>query len=305
MKRIKTYQVDAFTTYAFGGNPAGVVTEATELTDKEMQRIAGEMNCSETAFVLPADNPEADFKVRFFTPSEEVDLCGHATVATFYVLAKEGKIELKNHETVVKQETKAGVLPVKIVCDNNGEVERVVMGQTLPQILETNNETKIVAELMGLTESDLQLEGLPMQVVSTGLPDLIVPVKNLATLKKATPNFNLMAEYQRSKGFISIHAFTFETENENSTVHVRDFAPSVNINEEAATGTANGALGAYLVMNKALPLKNDKIVIKVEQGYIMDRPSEIVAEISHNNGIVSDVKVGGSAVIVIEGMLFF
>lgn len=305
MKKIKVYQVDAFTIQPFGGNPAGVVTDSEGLTEEEMQWIAKEMNCSETAFVLPPRQGDADCRVRFFTPSAEVDLCGHATIATFHVLVYEGRISLTGRETIVRQETKAGVLPVCIQSDERGMIDSVIMGQTLPQLLGTNKDYKKVAELLGLEESDLALDGLPMQVVSTGLPDLLVPIKDLATLKKISPDFNRLAEYQKAQEFISIHAFTFETEDPTHTVHVRDFAPSVNIDEEAATGTANGALGAYLVANRALPLPADKLIVQVEQGYVMGRPSEIIAEINHTNGVVTSVKVGGRAVIIMEGFFTF
>ena len=304
MKKVKIYQVDAFTTQSFGGNPAGVIIDATELTESEMQKIAKEMNCSETAFVLPSEDPAADFRVRFFTPLEEVDLCGHATIATFHVMVEEGRIKLNSNEVTLHQETKAGILPVQIKRKQAGSFE-IIMGQSLPQILETNNDTSKIAALIGLREADLKFNNLPMQIVSTGLPDLMVPVRDLASLKKASPDYVALANYQKEKGFISIHAFTFETINKANTLHARDFAPSVGINEEAATGTANGALGAYLVVNRALPLNDKKIITNVEQGYFMDRPSEILVEISHQDGAITDVKVGGSAVTVLEGFLQF
>lgn len=303
MKKVEIYQVDAFTTYLFGGNPAGVVIDANELTEEEMQKIAREMNCSETAFVLKTKDPKADLKVRFFTPTEEVDLCGHATIATFHVLVHEGKILLDCEEKTIYQETKAGILPVHLIATKDGKLDRVVMGQTLPKIIETSDDTSEIAELLGLESSDLRLNDLPLQIVSTGLPDMMVPIKDLETLKKASPDFSRLAKYQKEKGFISIHAFTFETEDLNNTVHTRDFAPSVGIDEEAATGTANGALAAYLVTNRAVPLDDEKIIIRVEQGYVMDRPSEIIAEIIHEKGDIKEVRVGGRGVIVIEGTI--
>lgn len=305
MNKLKVYQVDAFTRQSFGGNPAGVVTEVSKISEEEMQKIAREMNCSETAFVLPATNSKADFKVRFFTPSEEVDLCGHATIATFHVLYEEGKINLDCKEKLVFQETKAGVLPVYLIASNDGKLDRVIMGQTMPKIIKISDEISQVAELLGLEVADLELNNLPLQIVSTGLPDMMVPVKNLDTLKKASPDFTRLRKYQKEKGFISIHAFTFETENPDSYIHTRDFAPSVDINEESATGTANGALAAYLVENKAVSLEEEKVVMKIEQGYIMDRPSEIVAEILHDNGEIREVRVGGSAVIVMKGIVMW
>jgi len=284
---------------------AGMLTPFAGMMGTILSAATREMNCSETAFVLPSRQPGADCQVRFFTPSEEVDLCGHATIATFHVLVSEGIVSLTGKETIVRQETKAGVLPVYILSADQRTIDRVIMGQALPQILGTNGDFKKVAELMGLNETDLALNGLPMQVVSTGLPDLMVPVKDLRTLKKASPDFSRLAEYQKSQGFISIHAFTFETEDPTNTVHVRDFAPSVCIDEEAATGTANGALGAYLVANKALPLPPGELLLKVEQGYVMGRPSEILVSIRYAGGVVSDVKVGGRAVTIMEGFFTF
>lgn len=312
MKKIKVYRADAFTKVACGGNPAGVVPYADELTEEEMQAIAREMNCSETAFVLKSENPQADFHLRFFTPSEEVELCGHATIAAFHVLVHEGLIvpefiqpSVKARETVVKQETKAGILKVHILWSEKGEIEGVIMEQALPEILSTRNDRDIVAEILGLAVSDIELEGLPMQIVSTGLPDLMVPIKNLAALKAAAPNFKKLAEYQRAHGFISIHAFTFETENSENRVHVRDFAPSVHIDEESATGTANGALGAYLIINRAMGAVENPFMMKVEQGSEMGRPSQILLEIEHRGGLVSSVKVGGRAIILLEGYLSY
>lgn len=315
MKKIKVFQADAFTKNAFGGNPAGVVPYAGGLTDQEMRNIAREMNCSETAFISESENPNADFYIRFFTPAEEVDLCGHATIAACHVLVYQGRIATCHGETIINQETKAGVLPVHIYCDEQNAIESIVMGQRLPVVLETTLDRKTVAELMGLVESDLDLTGpnkfvpkgnrLPLQIISTGLPDLMVPIKNLSTLKAASPNFEEMAKFQKKHDFISFHAFTFETENPENDLSVRDFAPSVQIDEEAATGTANGALGAYLVLNKALPLTNNPIMIKIEQGIGMGRPSQIASEISHEDGVVTMVRVGGSAVIVMEGVITF
>ena len=325
MKKVKIFQVDAFTKQAFGGNPAGVVPYAGGLSDEEMQAIAREMNCSETAFILESEDPNADFRIRFFTPAEEVDLCGHATIAACHVLVYQGRImtdhalaqqesmapsnqeKASSQEIIINQETKAGILPVHIHWDDDYVVDAIVMGQRLPVFLGTMEDKGTVAELMGLKASDLELNGLPLQIVSTGLPDLMVPVKDLATLKAASPDFAKMARYQKKHDFISIHAFTFETEDPENQLSVRDFAPSVQIDEEAATGTANGALGAYLVSNKAFGQAEtpNPLILKIEQGIGMGRPSQIMAEISQQEGTVTKVLVGGTAVIVLEGQIFF
>jgi len=213
------------------------------------------------------------------------------------------------NEAVVMQETRAGLLAVKIVKDGAGQVSRVVMDQKLPEILgafDGKDEIDELAGIMGLESSDLILRGLPVRIVSTGLPDLMIPVRDLKTLQKAAPDFQRMARFQKARGIISMHAFTFETVREGNDLHVRDFAPSVEIDEEAATGTANGALAAYLALNKAvLPDADGLIRLRIEQGHVMDRPSEIIAEAVLAGGAVTSVRVGGSAAIVLEGIMSF
>lgn len=446
---MRIYQVDAFTDRPFGGNPAGVVPEAEGLSDIEMQKIAREMNLSETAFVFdlrrhgrndpgkdglgkpttvaepeeaepgvadpakmepggaqrlltergyaaegkdrrvrlpaavrvgsePLKQPSPDFRVRFFTPQTEVDLCGHATIGTFFLLAKEGWIRpagpaegadlpnsgvakawstdapgrkkeagddvfmqrpLQEHPaspgprddlppppTVIYQETKAGLLPVEIHWrsaqtpsfgdetaeagprhggpDRKGsgnkvlyEVDRVMMHQRPPEFLGRVEDVAELAEILGLAVEEIgavkavdsgeatPIE-MPVEIVSTGLPDLIVPVVNQEALNRMKPDLNRLKAYCERLGVISVHAFCLPRSDQLPAVNsngqalsssggpevggpdigpgisgdetvpdavCRDFAPAVGIPEEAATGTASGALGAYLVAHGVLP----------------------------------------------------
>jgi trans-2,3-dihydro-3-hydroxyanthranilate isomerase len=339
---MKFYQVDAFTDTPFGGNPAGVVPllpqpdgspSLDELPEDIMQKIAREINCSETAFIMKSDDPLADVKVRFFTPTEEVDLCGHATIASFWLLAEKGYIQLKDGITITTQKTKCGVLPVAIYSQG-GLLEKVMMVQTEPELTQSDLDVKALAKVLGTSPEALSIPGKPRikpEIVSTGLPDLIVPVKDRKSLNDIQPDMAALARYCRDLGVISVHAFTFDTVNPESTVHCRDFAPSVGIPEESATGTASGALGAYLVSYAFVPIKKEKVTIVCEQGYAMNRPSTINVEIDiieekspHDEGMnivsgpppcphvedmghevhhyrLGKVKVGGKAVTVVEG----
>jgi len=292
------FQVDAFTDIPFGGNPAGVVPDADGLTEKQMQAIAREMNLSETAFVLKPSHPSADFRVRFFTPTGEVDLCGHATVGTFFVLSEEGVISLTGDITQVIQETLAGLLPVEI-HRKEGRVTRIMMHQRTPKILGTLEETEELCDILKLSKGHVWVEP---QVVSTGLPDLMLPVKTLEALWDMKPDMNRLARFSNQHGFLSVHAFTMETKSQEATAHCRDFAPSVGINEEAATGTASGALAAYLVLNGIITEPNPRMLF--EQGYVMDRPSRIFVEVQGTPSGIDMVKVGGSAVTVMRGSIY-
>ncbi|MEW6523194.1 MAG: PhzF family phenazine biosynthesis protein [Bacillota bacterium] len=289
MRSLPVYQVDAFTTEPFGGNPAGVVPDASGLDPATMQRIAREMALSETAFVFTPERG-GDFRVRFFTPTDEVDLCGHATVGAFHLLAELGQI---GRPARMVQETGAGLLPVEV--DAGGVV---MMDQALPQVRPFHQ----LRELAGMLGTDA-IFGEPA-IVSTGLYDLIVPIRDRASLWAITPDFPRLADFCRTLGVTSVHAFTHDTIDPNHTVHCRDFSPAVGIPEESATGTASGATGAYLAMKGLLP-PAPHVHMTMEQGHVLGRPSLIHVVIDRENGVITRVRVGGRAVTVLRGTLHF
>lgn len=325
-RRIKVFQVDAFTDVPFGGNPAGVVPDAAGLSDEEMQLIAGEMALSETAFVLPvspAAEGRADLRVRFFTPQAEVELCGHATIGTFWLLARLGLIGAKGwgrelaaaggwREVEVIQETGAGNLPVTVRYSKGGRlIRRVLMAQAPPRRLARLGEAErreLAAILRANPYALSVLDGVgdvPLEIWSTGLPDLIVPVLDLATLRALAPDHGHLAGFSRRLGVISVHAFCLETESPEADAHARDFSPAVGIPEEAATGTASGAMGAFMAANRlgragAGPGPHTMLF---EQGHILGRPSSIYVEVECADGHPTGVRVGGRAVTVLEGIL--
>ncbi|MCD6572425.1 MAG: PhzF family phenazine biosynthesis protein [Thermoplasmata archaeon] len=293
---LECYRVNAFTDKPFSGNPAGVVLDTIGLSSREMQNIAKELACSETAFITKS-NRKNYFKVRFFSPSVEVDLCGHATIASFFTLAKKDYIEKESRVTTVVQETNAGILPVKIYY-RGGKIERVMMKQRQPMFRQVKIDIATLSEALGVNETELN-EAFPLEAVSTGLFSLPVYIERLETLLNLKPNFELVKKLCKRINVGSIHAFSLETMEKNSTLHARNFAPVYGVNEDPVTGTANGALCSHLVKND-LVKKNSFIC---EQGDAIARPGRVFVEISKKNDIIEDVYVGGKAIIVQEGML--
>lgn len=276
---IVVYTLDVFAETINGGNPAGVVLNADSLSAEEMQKIAKEVGFSETAFVKISDN--ANYKVTFFTPKKEVDLCGHATVAVFYLLKNKGII----HRGEYTQETKAGIL--KIECIDN---DIIYMNQCKPKFYEILDK-KEVAETLNIDEDDI-MDNFPIQIISTGLKDVFIPIKSLEKLRRIKPDFNKISHISKKYDVIGYHLFTLETKY-NSIAHCRNFAPLYDIPEEAATGTSSGALSCYLYKYKAIMEKDiNKIVF--EQGYFIGRPSKIIAKLVIRKKEIVDVKVGGT-----------
>ncbi len=289
--------VDAFTQELFGGNPAGVVMvpEEEQFPSKEvMLKTAAELRYSETAFVQRMD--KETFRVRYFTPAAEVDLCGHATIGTFYALLQEGDVA---PGSVYRAQTMAGELNVAV------ETDGILMDMGDPEMLEKIPEgtaVEVLYEIMGLAFLDQgTVEGkellLPCQKVSTGLPDILMPVKDEKQLEKIQPDFPALASLSEKYHAVGVHAFTVNSRD--GLIHARNFAPLYEIDEEAATGTSNGAL-IYYLYRYGLISKNE--MITVIQGEKMKRPSRISAQISGEKG-KEKVRVGGFAVTLAQGKI--
>lgn len=311
MTQVRYYRVNAFTATPAGGNPAGVVFDADGLTEAQMQSVAAALAMSETAFVMAPTQPGATHRVRFFTPLAEVDLCGHATIATFFQMAATGRVRPASGRgeevTALAQETKAGLLPVYVHW-RDGAPLRVMMMQAKPQIVRAVSdpaEIARLAEILGCAPADLQIDGVGPAVVSTGLPDLILPVRSRDILWGLKPDNDALTEYSRATNTISIHAFTLDVEEpgQGHTAQCRDFSPLVGIPEESATGTASGATAAYMVAKRLVPAAGETVRMVLEQGYSMGKPSQIAVEVDVAGGEPAAVRVGGQAVAIKEGTL--
>lgn len=281
---VKVFTMNSFAKTQGGGNPAAIVLDANNLTDNQMQKLAKNIGFSETAFITKSEC--ADFKVRFFTPIEEVDLCGHATVGAFYLMAERGIIM----QGVYSQETRAGVLNVEVKDDH-----LIMMDQATPSFYEVVDKTEI-ADSLNLTIEDLAEDLLP-QIVSTGMRDIMVPIRSLEVLNRTVPDMMKVAEVSRKYNTIGYHLFTLETLG--GTAHCRNLAPLYGIPEESACGTANGALSSYLTHHGKLSMDQAKNIV-MEQGYTMKMPSEILASVEISNREIVRVRVGGKAIDIKE-----
>lgn len=287
-------QVDVFTDVAFGGNQLAVFLDASGLSDDEMLTLTRELNYSESTFVLPGSSP-ATPRLRIFTPGGEMPFAGHPTVGAAFVLAQQGV--WSDPQEVIFEEN-IGPVRVRFQPDEAGQT-MIWMQHGAPQWGPVFEQRSIVAQSLGLHESDL-LPDAPVQVVSTGVPFLYVPIRNLEAARRIQfdpkPLLPLFAD-----GPISVFAFTTETERPTSAVHSRMFAPhTFAIAEDPATGGASGPLGAYLVRYGLIPV-SPKTRIVSEQGVEMGRPSYITIDVTTDDDMIQDIWIGGQVVPVAEG----
>jgi trans-2,3-dihydro-3-hydroxyanthranilate isomerase len=312
MQNFQFLQFDVFTDRAFCGNPLAVFPEAEGISDEKMMQIAREMNLSETVFVLKSEAENVLRRLRIFTPMREIPFAGHPIVGTWTCLAQEGVVPLPdggNGWQRIFHEVGIGVLPVDIEF-KDGKPVQVVMTQgefkVLDEIIDAHEQAEL-ARALGLAREDLD-ESLPIQVITTGLPCLAVPVRSLADLRDCHINTSLLADIYTRHGGAGCHAFTRETlEVGASRAHARFFAPADNIPEDPATGSACGALGAYLIHHGGLTLEpeNGRYKFVIEQGDFIHRPSRINLDVKGEVGRVEEVKVGGPAVLVARGEVVF
>ena len=278
--KVSIYTLNSFAKTKEGGNAAGVVTNADSLSEEEMRKIAEVLGFSETAFILQSD--VADFKVRFFTPKEEIDLCGHATIATFHTMASLGLLKPGTY----KQETKAGILGIEIKEDNS-----IMMNQPVPVFSEIIDKDELADSLN--IKASLMPEDLSIQVVSTGIRDIMVPVKSIKILNSINPDMEKIKNISRKYNAVGYHVFALESLH-GAYANCRNFAPLYDIPEESATGTSNGALGCYLYHYGKI--NNEQAAnIVFEQGYSMEKPSEILVSLTIKENEILEVKVGGIA----------
>jgi trans-2,3-dihydro-3-hydroxyanthranilate isomerase len=305
-RSLKFYQADVFTSQPFGGNPVAVFPDAGGLTDDELQQVAREMNLSETVFVFPPTDKAAVVKLRIFTPTQEIPFAGHPVLGTFFILAELGIISVKESVTCVMQECNIGLFPVELHAED-GQVERIVMTQPKPEFLGTLEDMEDlykVASALGLPKHVIADMKWPIEVVSTGLPVLMVPVRTLTAVRSIRPDASAIMDVCRRFGANGIMAFTTVTVEPSATVHARMFAPSIGILEDPATGSASGALGAYLVQHGVVDVAPTTEIV-VEQGYEIERPSQILVRVESDDDVIQTIKVGGQCVMVVKGTLNF
>lgn len=287
---MKLYIVDAFTTQRFSGNQAGVAlltSEEPELTDAFCQALAAELKHSETAFVRPT-GPDS-FRLRYFTPEGEVDLCGHATIAAFTTLREAEGLAPGTY----RASTLAGELNIQV----SGQAVWMDMAPPVEGRGFSPEETAELYAAYGLSTADCP-EGFAPMVVSTGLQDILLPVSTAEALDRAEQDERAVTELSERYGVVGVHMF-WPCLNGEATAHCRNFAPLYAIPEEAATGTSNGALTYYLYRRGKIPAGAENRFV---QGEKMGKPSEILSRLIEGPDGVK-VQVGGRAVLTLRADL--
>jgi len=307
-KQCAYVRVDVFAKKPFGGNPLAVFTDARGLTTRDMQLLAKEMNLSETTFVLPASRGSgADAKVRIFTPDMEISYAGHPTIGTFYVLANEGLVCLRDGVTVAKMEAGAGILPVEI-HSSGGVVKKVVTVQKEPEFGDEFEDIGLLADALSVNRKDFDLRRAPPQLVSTGLPWLMVPLRSRKAIQDITVNTSAFEKVvgRLPKNVVDVYVTSLDPIDRRATTHSRAFfLSSGSIIEDPATGSASGCLGAYLVERRLVDVKRKTRIVN-EQGHAVNRPSMISIEVgTDRDGAIESVRVGGAAVEVMRGVASF
>lgn len=295
MSSYKFALVDVFTERPLAGNPLAVLPDARGLDDSQMQAIAREFNYSETTFVLPSRQAKAAWRLRCFSPSAEVFGAGHNALGAWWMLAAQGAVTLSDPSTALWQEIGERVLPVEIFSQASKPF-RVAMTQDKPCFGDTLTDRAALARVLGLDPSDLEVEGLEPQVVSTGATHLLAPVRSLAALKRVRVDAAGLTALARPLGCHGCYLFCLETREPGSAAHARAFFPGIGISEDPATGSAAGPLAAYLVSRIVIAAG---VWAVIEQGDEMGRPSRIEVRVTGNR-----IEVAGRSIIVAEGTLF-
>jgi trans-2,3-dihydro-3-hydroxyanthranilate isomerase len=312
MPSYRFYQIDVFTNQAFGGNPLAVFPDAEGLSSADMQRLAREMNLSETTFVFPPTVPDADYKVRIFMTHGELPFAGHPVVGTQWLLAHLGRTKLKEPGVRVNFELGVGVRGAWINV-KAGKATSVIMDHQAPEFgtPATTEQVAQIAAALGLPVEAIRETGWPVMWVSTGLRQLFAPIRSLREIQSINASkvsAALLAGVCEAldpvdQANYELMVFSKETEGGSSTVHSRMFAPGLGLLEDPATGSASGGLGAYLVHNRVVETTAPTTRIVSEQGLEMGRPSAITVEVDGSPEAIHRVRVGGEVVPLIEGIV--
>jgi PhzF family phenazine biosynthesis protein len=300
MKRVRFKQIDVFTTEPFTGNPAGVVLDATNLTDEQMQAIALEMNLSETTFVLPATVPNADYRVRFFSPRSELPFAGHPTLATVLAVIEEGQVFQKEIPQLVLQECGIGVVPV-VVEQQQGNHLFFLMDQAPPHWISMDISKLECAAMLGC-END-EIIDIPVAIVSTGVPWLIIPLKSLQNIQALKPDMGLIEQTCKEFGAYGVTTFCLNAGQHKHQVHARSFAPGAGVSEDPVCGTGNGSIAAYIAQHGLI--QGQRFEYVAEQGIEIGRPGLVTVKAQLDSDGMWKIQIGGQAIKILEGELLF
>jgi trans-2,3-dihydro-3-hydroxyanthranilate isomerase len=322
MQNFTVKQVDVFTTKPFSGNPAAVITEADSLASETMLAIAGEMNLAETTFVTLPSTDGALFRIRYFTPSEEVTLSGHATIAACYALLEDGRIPLEEGMTKIFFETGAGNIQVdvhfRIATSTDaakeaghgaavltvkggkmGVLEKIMMYQPVTRHRPSTISAQDVAKILGIDVEEIKRTGLPLEIISTGLEQLMVPVLHKETIRDMNPDLIKLGLMNKRSGLHTNHVFSLDTFHEDCVAYLRHFAPALGMWEDPASGTAAAGLATYLLRHGVVT--TDSMIM--EQGREIENLARILVESPNPDEPTDVMRIGGVAVTSITRTL--
>ena len=301
MRSYRYLHLDVFTDRLFGGNQLAVFLDGRGLSTDTMQAIAKEMSFSETTFVLPAERADTDVRVRIFTPNDELPMAGHPTVGTTFALARAGVLTPERDRVVFG--LGVGPTPVTLVWRGD-ELSFAWMTQLLPTFGDPIANPAGAAATLGLSPAAVAGTGLPVQTVSCGVPFLFVPLATRRAVDSAVFDATAYDNFRGAAGLeLPVFLFSHESGGDKATVYSRMFAPNLGVPEDAATGGASGPLGCYLVQHKVVPPERAGGMLSL-QGVKMGRPSHVHIAIGVTEGEITNVRVGGEAVIAGEGTLY-
>jgi len=293
-RTIQVHQIDAFTRVKFTGNPAGVVLDADLLSDAEMLAIARELNNADTAFVLKADGPDHDLRVRFFTPRTEAAFVGHASVAAHYVLSENGTGTRR-----VRQKSRAGVVEVEI--RGADAQRRIAIRQSAPPLGReiSDRERLAVMDALALASADLDLH-CPVTVVGASSTRMMVGVRGAEQLRQLKPDVSRLTTLSAQLGAQGFFVFTLAPELPDVLTESRMFCPALGIAEDPVSGNAHGMLGVYLARHGLLGSGAGQVKFAGAQGHHVNRPGRVEVELDYEDGAVAGVWIVGQATAIFE-----
>ncbi|REC63929.1 PhzF family isomerase [Chryseobacterium pennae] len=299
MKEVVVYQIDSFTKEKFKGNPAGVVLNAENLTTEEMQLIARELNNSETAFVLKPDQDDNfDYHIRYFTPTTEVPICGHATIGALYAKAIEDKLD----SCTIKINTQVGILPIDILKKDNDYMITMTQGSfSLESAFDPSTTQRIVGAL-GLKMEDLN-QKCPVQIASTGHSKVMIGINSRTLLNTLAPDFGALTRLSQEINCNGYFVFTFDSDDHDILTYGRMFAPAIGIQEDPVTGNANGPLGGYLIQNKIIEAPYGTFEFIGRQGETINRIGQMKVQVTIKNHIPEVIRITGNAISVFRTIM--
>lgn len=289
------WQIDAFTTQPFCGNPAAVVFDCDDMSAEWMQAVSREMNLSETVFFVRPTKADADYRVRFFTPRRELPFAGHPTIAAAHAFAARHRCETGMEIGIIRQQCETGIIPVEVRRESDARV--YVMQQRSPEYRNLTKPAEYYARMLGCDSA--ALESGPVQVVSTGVPWLIIELVNDQALASLAPKFIEIEQECRKEQAVGVTVFALNGPESSWTATVRSFAPGEGVMEDPVCGSGNGAVGAYLA-NNAFPDLTD-FCYQAFQGRQVNRPGQVFVQCTRGSEGDVHVHVGGAAIKVLEG----